>query len=40
MSIRNKHKIYDYDAAYNRIIQNYREGKLGKITLDDPIVVE
>lgn len=38
-SIRNKHKIYDYDAAYDRILIKYREGDLGKVTLDDPILV-
>lgn len=38
-SIRSKHKLYDYDAAYDRIINNFREGKLGNITLDDPITL-
>lgn len=38
-SIRSKHKLYDYDAAYDRIIHSFREGKLGKVTLDDPITV-
>lgn len=38
-SIRSKHQLFDYDAAFDRILINYREGKLGKITLDDPITV-
>ena len=38
-SIRSKHKIYDYDAAYDRILGNFRQGKLGKVTLDNPIIV-
>lgn len=38
-SIRQKHKLYDYDAAFDRIILSFREGKLGPITLDDPIIV-
>lgn len=39
-SIRNKHKLYDYDAAFDRILLNFREGALGKITLDDPITID
>lgn len=38
-SIRAKHQLYDYDAAYDRIIHSFRDGKLGKVTLDDPITV-
>ena len=38
--IRSKHKIYDYDAAYDRILGRFREGKLGNVTLDDPIIVD
>jgi hypothetical protein len=38
-SIRHKHKLFDYDAAFDRILINFREGSLGKMTLDDPITV-
>lgn len=38
-SIRNKHQLYNYDAAFDRILGFYREGKLGPITLDEPIIV-
>ena len=38
-AIRNKHKLYDSDAAFDRILINFREGNLGKMTLDEPIVV-
>ena len=38
--VRSKHKLFNYDAAYDRILTNYREGNLGKVTLDDPIVVD
>jgi hypothetical protein len=27
--IRNKQKLYDYDAAFDRILINFRDGKLG-----------
>ena len=37
--IRTKHRLYNYDAVYDRIIGNYRDGKLGRVTLDDPIQV-
>jgi ribosome biogenesis GTPase A len=39
-AIRGKHQLYDYDAAYDRIIMAFREGKLGRVTLDDPITFE
>ena len=34
-SVRNKHKLYDYDAAMDRVLGRFREGKLGRVTLDD-----
>ena len=35
--IREKFKEFDYDRTYNRIIEDFRKGSLGKVTLDDVI---
>jgi len=39
-SVRKRYKLYDYDAALDKILMALREGELGHITLDDPIQLE
>lgn len=33
--VRKKYFLFDYDAAYEKILIHFREGKLGNITLDN-----
>ena len=34
MHVREKYKLYNYEAVYDKILQDFREGNLGNITLD------
>ena len=38
--VRKRYKLYNDDAALDKIILSFREGKFGPVTLDDPVVLE
>lgn len=35
MEVRQKYQKYNYQAAFDMILTDFRQGNLGKVTLDD-----